>query len=271
MGLHSGRISSRVWIGHGVMARVLVWFSDGAASAVAAKLAIQKYGERVEVLKCDTTSTEHPDNLRFRAEVERWLGQSVILLRSKDYTDIDDVFERTRYMAGNAGARCTTELKKLVRRAYEQPGDIHVFGYTADETPRILAFAANNPEIVCDWVLVEQAIGKAECYQILEDAGIALPAMYALGFEHNNCLGCVKASSPAYWNRVRRLFPDVFARRAKQSRDIGARLVRVAGVRVFLDELGALAGDGEGDGDIECGPFCAIPEQSSLNWFEGVA
>jgi|TARA_R110000751_G_scaffold91327_1_gene179334 PP-loop superfamily ATP-utilizing enzyme len=35
--------------------RVLVWYSDGAASAVAAKLAVDKYGERVTVLKCDTT------------------------------------------------------------------------------------------------------------------------------------------------------------------------------------------------------------------------
>lgn len=57
------------------MSRVLVWFSDGAASSVAAKLAIQKYPERVEVVKCDTTVSEHPDNERFRADVEGWLGQ----------------------------------------------------------------------------------------------------------------------------------------------------------------------------------------------------
>jgi 3'-phosphoadenosine 5'-phosphosulfate sulfotransferase (PAPS reductase)/FAD synthetase len=251
------------------MSRVLVWFSDGAASAVAAHLAIQKYRGRVpvEVVKCDTTVSEHPDNERFRRDVELWIGQRVILLRSDTYADIDDVFARTRYMAGNAGARCTTELKKLVRQRYEQPDDIHVFGYTADETPRVLAFEANNPELLCDWVLVQQVIGKAECYQILQDAGIALPAMYAAGFEHNNCLGCVKASSPAYWNRTRRLFPDVFARRAVQSRDLGARLVRVASERIFLDELDPHAGAGESDGDIECGPFCVVPEQASLNWF----
>lgn len=248
------------------MSRVLVWFSDGAASAVAAKLAIQKHGA-VEVLKCDTTSTEHPDNLRFRADVERWIGQPVTLLRSDRYRDIDDVFERTRYMAGNAGARCTTELKKLVRRAYEREGDTHVFGYTADEPSRVRDFEVNNPELVCHWILVEQGIRKDDCYQILSDAGIALPAMYAVGFEHNNCLGCVKASSPAYWNRTRRLFPDVFARRARQSREIGARLVRVAGVRIFLDELAPDAGAGESDGDIECGPFCVVPDQGSLNWF----
>lgn len=248
------------------MSRVLVWFSDGAASAVAAKLAIQKHGA-VEVLKCDTTSTEHPDNERFRVDVERWLGQSVRLLRSRDYVDIDDVFERTRYMAGNAGARCTTELKKLVRQRFETPEDTHVFGYTADESKRVADFMNHNIGLRCDWVLVEQGITKADCYQILQDAGIRLPEMYAIGFEHNNCLGCVKASSPAYWNRTRRLFPDVFARRAKQSREIGARLVRVAGVRIFLDELAPDAGAGESDGNIECGPFCVVPDQGSLNWF----
>jgi hypothetical protein len=38
--------------------RVLVWFSCGDASAVAAKFAIQKYGSRVEVLYCDTFKYE---------------------------------------------------------------------------------------------------------------------------------------------------------------------------------------------------------------------
>ena len=89
--------------------------------------------------------------------------------------------------------------------------------------------------------------------------------MYDLGFEHNNCLGCVKATSPAYWNRIRQHFPDVFTRRATQSRELGVRLVRVRGRRVFLDELAPAAGTGESDGDIECGPFCTVPEQQSLN------
>jgi PP-loop superfamily ATP-utilizing enzyme len=42
------------------MKRVLVWFSCGAASAVAAKLAVEKYGDQCEVLYCDTLAYEHP-------------------------------------------------------------------------------------------------------------------------------------------------------------------------------------------------------------------
>ena len=47
------------------MSRVLVWFSCGAASAVAAKMSVEKYGDRCEVVYCDTLKYEHSDNLRF--------------------------------------------------------------------------------------------------------------------------------------------------------------------------------------------------------------
>lgn len=243
-------------VGHG---RVLVWYSDGAASAVAAKLAVDRFGAACEIIKCDTTGDEHPDNVRFRQEVERWIGREVTLLRSDAYASVDDVIERTRYMSGVAGARCTTELKKLVRMAYQRPDDTHVFGYTADEERRIVRFVENNPELSCAWVLRDAQVTKADCYYILDRAGIELPAMYGLGFDHNNCLGCVKATSPHYWARVRHYFPDVFARRAAQSRDLGVRLARVDGERVFLDEIPASFGIDGTDGEIECGPFCEMP------------
>ena len=69
-------------------------------------------------------------------DVERWIGRSVTIIKSAKYADIDDVFQRTKYMAGIGGARCTTELKKLPRVAWQDPDDIHVFGYTADEAKR---------------------------------------------------------------------------------------------------------------------------------------
>lgn len=64
------------------MSRVVVWFSCGAASAVASKLAIEKYGhENVCVAYCDMTLDEDPDNVRFRADVARWLDHPVTLQR----------------------------------------------------------------------------------------------------------------------------------------------------------------------------------------------
>lgn len=238
------------------MMRRVVWFSCGAASAVAAKLTVEKYGDACTIVYCDTMATEHADNARFFAEVEKWIVRKIEKVRSDKYATVDDVFERRRYMSGIAGAICTVEMKKLPREEFQRPDDIHIFGYTADETRRAEQFEDNNQSLAVEWILIDQLVTKAECLRRLEKAGIALPAMYALGFDHNNCLGCVKATSPGYWNRTRRLFPEVFARRVAQSRAIGVKLVRVDGARRFLDEL---PDDSEApDDDIDCGPVCQL-------------
>lgn len=80
------------------MTRTVAWFSCGATSAVAAKLAIARYPETV-VAYCDTGG-EHPDNVRFLKDCERWFGREIQVLRSERYRDIWDVFEKTRYLAG---------------------------------------------------------------------------------------------------------------------------------------------------------------------------
>jgi hypothetical protein len=233
---------------------------------VAAKLAVEKYGNACEVVYCDTSRDEHPDNARFLADVERWVGRTFTLIRSDKYATVDEVFEGTRYMAGVAGARCTTELKKLPREAWQRRDDIHIFGYGFDEQDRADLFEENNPALHVEWILIDQHVREADCRRIVRKVGIELPAMYALGFDHNNCIGCVKASSPGYWNRVRRLFPEVFARRAMRSRLLGVRLVRLGeervdgkrrAIRCFLDEL-PLDADAPDDA-IECGPVCQQP------------
>lgn len=59
---------------------VICRFSCGAASAVATKLAIAKYGT-VEIYYNDPGS-EHSDNLRFINDCEKWFGQKVNILKS---------------------------------------------------------------------------------------------------------------------------------------------------------------------------------------------
>jgi len=238
--------------------RRLVWFSCGAASAVAAWIATQEYGNKCEIVYCNTLATEHPDNARFLGDVENWIRRSVTIITSDKYSDVDDVFMRTKYMSGPAGARCTVEMKKIPRERYQQPDDIHIFGYTSDEQARIERFEEQNPSLQVEWILSDHHISKQSCYRILEENEIELPMMYKLGFDHNNCIGCVKASSPKYWQKIRQHFPEVFERRAQQSRLLGARLVRYDGQRIFLDELPLLV-DGQinlFDEEIECGPVC---------------
>lgn len=236
--------------------RVVVWFSCGAASACAAKLAVQKYGEKVAVVYCDTMKTEHPDNARFFGEVEKWLGVKIEKIKSYKFEDVDEVFEKTRYMSGIKGARCTSEMKKVPRFEFQEWNDLHIFGLCADEERRIRLFENNNPELILEWNLKESGLRKDDCYQILKDAGIDLPVMYSLGFKNNNCIGCVKATSPKYWDRVRKHFPDVYQRRCRQSRFLGVRLVQYHGVRIFLDELPDPIRDKREEEDIECGPVC---------------
>lgn len=239
------------------MTRTVVWFSCGVASACAAKLAAAAF-ENVRVVYCDTLSSEHPDNLRFLGAVEQWVGLPVVRIRSRAYATVDEVFEGERYMAGIAGAKCTVELKKVPRFEFQRADDLHVFGFTADEAGRIRRFEANNPELALAWPLQAAGLTKAACHAMLAAAGIPAPAMYALGFRNNNCLGCVKATTPAYWDRTRRNFPAVFARRAAQSRALGVKLVRLPDRRrLFLDELPEIVAAGQVEPDIECGPICA--------------
>lgn len=242
--------------------RVLIWFSCGGPSAVASKRGIEMFSDTHEVIpiNCDTRSSEHPDNYRFTADCERWFGRPIVHVKSDKYETVDEVFERTSYMSGIAGARCTTELKKLPRLAFARPDDIHVFGYTLEEKRRADDFAENNPELLLRWLLIELGLDKADCLLEIAEAGIQQPEMYRLGFDNNNCPGCVKASSPWYWDMIRRLFPEVFARRCVQSRKIGCRLVEIHHhERIFLDELppGPFKKPRKRE-NLSCGPGCGI-------------
>jgi len=169
------------------------------ASAVATKLALRDDPGGV-VAYCETGS-EHPDNKRFMADCEHWFGKPVERLQSAEYADTWAVWEGRKYLAGVSGAPCTSELKVAPRLVFQRPNDAHVFGYTADaaDSERASRLRANYPELEIRTPLIERGITKTACLAMVESAGIALPPMYALGFQNNNCIPCVKATSPAYW------------------------------------------------------------------------
>ena len=118
---------------------------------------------------------------------------------------------------------CTTELKKNVRKAYQRPDDLHVFGFTYDERHRVDRFYKENPDLAAWFPLVDQKITKKDCYKWLQDHKIELPMMYRLGYKNNNCIGCVKGQS-GYWNKIRRDFPEAFERMAKMERKLNAAI-----------------------------------------------
>jgi 3'-phosphoadenosine 5'-phosphosulfate sulfotransferase (PAPS reductase)/FAD synthetase len=192
--------------------RLLCWFSCGATSAVAIKLALKKYSHLPALIAYCDTGSEHPDNLRFIKDCERWYGQEIHILKSSKYQDIWDVFLKTRYLVGPRGARCTSELKKMVRHKVENPiDDLQVFGFDSSEVARANRFRENNPEVNLCVPLIDENISKLDCLLTLEAEGIDIPLMYRLGFRNNNCIGCVKGGI-GYWNKIRRVFPEVYER-----------------------------------------------------------
>lgn len=252
--------------------RVIIWFSCGAASAIAAKLALEKYGhDNCEIVYQDTGS-EHPDNARFLEEFSQAIGHDIKIIRSDKYSDIWDVFEKTRYLAGIAGARCTSELKRRVAENYLNFfDDLEVLGYTVEEEKRLGRWITNNEERFIDPILVAARYSKQMCFDELDRMGVELPAMYRLGYQNNNCIGCVKGQS-GYWNKIRRDFPEVFARMAKVERELDVAICKteptIDGVRqrirIFLDELDPSAGRYKEEPPIPCGFLCESSADAAL-------
>lgn len=241
--------------------KIVVWFSCGAASAVAAKQTIALYGGICPIhIVNNPVKEEDEDNIRFLGDVEKWLGKKIEFAINSKYPSCSamEVWEDRQFMSGVAGAPCTLELKKKARYEWEIKNrpDWHVLGFTAEEKYRYDKFILNERPNTLP-ILIDAKISKGECFQIISEAGIELPNIYKKGGPNANCKGCVKATSPTYWNWVRREYPKDFNDRAIQSREIGARLVRVKDERIFLDELDPNAtGAPMKDMNFECGIFC---------------
>lgn len=242
------------------MSRVISWFSCGAASAVATKLAITESKQPIEIVYCQVKE-EHPDNLRFMQDCEKWFGQKIKILGNEKYdSSIYEVFKKRKYIVGIGGAPCTVHLKKDVRKSFEKPDDIQVFGYTVEEQDRVDRFIDANNDVNLWSILIEKSLSKQDCLAILDRAGIELPAMYKLGYQNNNCIGCVKGGL-GYWNKIRNDFPDHFEKMAKLEKTIGAKILKYKNERIWLTDLPRNAGEYPLEKSIECGIFCHMAEE----------
>lgn len=240
--------------------RVICWFSAGAASAVATKLALRKFGPDRVVIAYTDPGSEHLDNERFMRDCEAWFGQPITRLKSDKYRDTWDVWERRGLIrTPKGGAPCTGELKRVVRFAFQKPFDIQVFGYTAEERKRAERFREQNFEIDLRTPLIDAGLTKADTLAIIERAGIALPAMYLMGYNNNNCIGCPKGGM-GYWNKIRRDFPEVFNRAACLERRLGNSIFSEDGKALYLDELDPSRGKHD-EPSFECSLMCHMAEQ----------
>lgn len=244
--------------------RIVCQFSCGAASAVATKLAIADYGSTHDVQIINAyLANEHLDNRRFLADCEAWFDRPVTVLRDRKYNaDIMEVFRRERFMMSRQGAPCTRILKRRLMDSWKRPGDVMVFGYTAEESDRLDEFRQRNPDRPVIAPLIDRGLGKEDCKAMVERAGIELPLMYRLGYDNANCIGCVKGGE-GYFRAIREDFPEQFEALYQVQDKLGAGSYlhrnRETNVRFSLRDLG--------DGPVRrnekipaCSFFCEMDE-----------
>jgi len=244
-------------------AAVISWWSGGITSAVACRLALEKY-KNVRLIYIETGS-HHPDTKRFKIDCEQWYGREIETRQSNKYENHIDVVLTERFVNGPTGAKCTKVLKKDVREKVEREFEWsnQVYGLEFEETQinRAIRWQEQYEYTNALFPLIENSLSKNESAGIVLGAGIKLPEMYKLGYSNNNCIGCVKGGK-GYWNKIRIDFPETFKQMAEAEREINATCIKETigkkTKRIFLDELEPTAGN-EADLVIgECGIFCQV-------------
>jgi len=246
---------------------VVVWWSGGITSAVATKMTLENAqpNEKVIILTTETGS-HHPDHARFKKDCEEWYGQEIVELHHPKYTDHFDCLRRNRFINSPSGSKCTNALKQDVRKKWEKENTHHVsvWGFEAGkkEINRAERVRANQPHVKHKFPLIEAGLTKQDCLRIVLEAGISLPVMYRLGYNNSNCIACPKGGM-AYWNKIRRDFPEHFRTMAELEREIGRTCLRKNGQSLYLDELDPSAGRNEKPLVADCG---ATGEGCEIGW-----
>jgi hypothetical protein len=175
------------------------------------------------------------------------------------------VFETVRFIVGPSGAACTGRIKRALLQQIERPGDVLVLGFTADEQDRMERWIDSWPDRQIVAPLIDRGLTKDDCKAMIERAGIRLPAMYLLGYDNANCIGCVKGGH-GYFRAIREDFPEQFERLAQVEDAIGANILRhrsgpLKGQHFGLRDLPEGKAT-RGEALPNCGLFCEMAEKA---------
>lgn len=97
------------------MKTIVVWFSCGAASAVAAKKTVEKFSGEYNIRVVNNPiKEEDSDNQRFLKDVQDWIGVPIEFAVNPEFPSCSckDVWDKRKFMSGPYGAPCTMKLKK---------------------------------------------------------------------------------------------------------------------------------------------------------------
>jgi len=211
--------------------RVIGWWSGGVASAVACKIALEKYGSAVDIVFCDT-NLEHPDTQRFMADFEKVLGVKITTIKSTRFNEPEDVWRKYKGMNFAHGAPCSMTMKKEPRIKYqklkEDFGQIFGFDYGTKEERRARNMLMNNPDLNPIFPLIVEKYHRERIFEELGKLGITPPITYN-HFLNNNCIGdfaspkggCIQGGV-GYWKKIKELFPHKFEYMANLEHEISA-------------------------------------------------
>lgn len=231
------------------------WLSAGVSSFIAGYLT----KDIDEYLYIDIDN-QHPDSMRFIKECEKFLNRPIKILKSP-YGSVENAIKAFGFInRPKVGAYCTKVLKKRVRKEWEDAHkdyDItYVWGFDLNEKHRAERLLETSTQFEHEFPLIENMLTKQDAHAILHQLGIKRPIMYDLGYNNNNCIGCVKGGM-GYWNKIRIDFPEVFERMAKLEREIGSSCIN----GVYLDELEPDRGRMQDEITQECGVMCYLNMQ----------
>lgn len=235
------------------------WISAGVSSLMAGYLA----GDVDEFIYIDI-SDQHEDSMRFIKDCEKLLEKKITVLRSAEYGSVDEAIRAAGMIKNpnNHFAPCTVYLKKRVRRQWEQQHaeyDItYVWGFDCNERNRAERMKELEPEFNHEFPLIDKELTKQDVHGMADKLGMKRPVMYDMGYNNNNCIGCVKGGM-GYWNQIRKDFPEVFESRAKMERVIGASILKEStGEPLFLDELDPDRGRMQDEIMPDCSLMCYL-------------
>lgn len=196
--------------------RHVVMMSGGIGSWAVARRVLDEFRREAVTLLFADVKAEHADLYRFLADACANLRKPLTVV--SDGRTPQQVMRDRKFLGNSQIAPCSHLLKQepcrrwLVENTTPERTVIYV-GIDWTEVHRL-------PSIEKSWApygtvrapLTEPPyVDKRGLVLECRAAGLVEPALYAMGFPHNNCGGACVRGGQAQWAQVYRVFPDLFA------------------------------------------------------------
>jgi len=206
----------------------VVMFSGGVGSWAAAKRVAEKHGTKNLTLLFTDTKMEDEDLYRFLTEAAANVGGTLVTI-SGGRTPWQ-VFFDVRFLGNSRVDPCSRILKRDLARKWitdrYKPDDVTIYiGIDWTESHRMVAVVRNwEPYTILAPMTDPPYLDKKDMLNELTELGIQPPALYKLGFPHNNCGGfCIKAGH-AQFKLLLDVLPEVYCHHERKEEELRQHL-----------------------------------------------